>query len=105
LNLWHDAEALELRGGSAAGARENYQRLLSGNPVVSSWSRLALLRLALERADSSDAARCLKEIRDPDQAAMTESGIPIRVAAALLLIEHHGAALPPEPLIPRPDAF
>jgi signal transduction histidine kinase len=96
LNPWRDAQATELRGGKAAGATESYRRLLSGNPVVSAWSKLALLRLALERADSSDAAAWLKEIQDTDLAAMTESGIPIRVAAALLLIEHRGAASPPD---------
>jgi len=95
-NLWRDAQATELRGGSSAGATESYRRLLSGNPVVSSWSKLALLRLALERADSSGAAVWLKEVQGSDQAAMTESGIPIRVAAALLLVEHHGPALRPE---------
>jgi signal transduction histidine kinase len=94
LKLWRDAQAPELRGGDAAGAAEAYQGLLSGDPVVASWSRLALLRLALERADSSDAAVWLKEIQSTDQTAMTESGIPIRVAAALLLIAHDGAALP-----------
>jgi signal transduction histidine kinase len=96
LSLWRDAQATELRGGKDAGAEESYQRLLSSNSVVSSWSKLALLRLALERADSSGAAVWLKKIQDTDQAAMTESGIPIRVAAALLLVEHHGAAQPPE---------
>jgi signal transduction histidine kinase len=95
-NPWRDAQATELRGGKGAGAEESYRRLLSSNPVISSWSKLALLRLALERADSSGAAVWLKEVQDTDQAAMTESGIPIRVAAALLLIEHRGAALPPE---------
>jgi signal transduction histidine kinase len=94
--LWRHAQAKELRDGDAAGAAESYRRLLSGNPVVSSWSKLALLRLALERADSSGAAVWLKRIRGTDQAAMTESGIPIRVAAALLLVEHHGTAQPPE---------
>ena len=91
-NLWCAAQAVEFRGGETAAAIQNYRRLLSGDPAVSSWSKLALLRLALQRAASSDAAAWLKEIQDTDQAAVTESGIPIRVVAALLLIEHDGAA-------------
>jgi signal transduction histidine kinase len=92
-NLWRDAQTIEFRGQTAA-AIQNYRRLLSGDPAVSSWSKLALLRIALQRASSSESAVWLKEIQDTDQAAMTESGIPIRVATALLLVEHGGAALP-----------
>jgi len=95
-NLWRDAQAIEFQGDKPATVIQNYRRLLSGDPAVSSWSKLALLRIALRRAASSDAGVWLKEIQDTDQAAMTESGIPIRVAAALLLIEHDGAALPAE---------
>jgi len=95
-NLWRAAQAVEFRGGETAATIQNYRRLLSGDPAVSSWSKLALLRLALQRSGSSDAAVWLKEIQNTDQAAMTESGIPVRVAAALLLIEHDGAARPPE---------
>src|SRR5512139_3405680 len=40
-SLWRDAQGTELRGGNAAGATESYRRLLSGNPVVSAWSKLA----------------------------------------------------------------
>ncbi len=92
LNLWRDAQAAELRGATPAAAIQNYRRLLSGNQLISFWSRLALLRLAMKCANSTDAVVWLKEIYDTDEMAMTESGIPIRVAAALLLIEHHGAA-------------
>jgi hypothetical protein len=95
-NLWRAAQAVEFRGGETAATIQNYRRLLSGNPAVSSWSKLALLRLALLRTGSGDTAVWLKEIQDTDQAAMTESGIPVRVAAALLLIEHNGAATLPE---------
>ena len=96
LQLWRDAQAVEFRGGESAATSQNYRRLLSGDPAVSSWSKLALLRFALQRASTLDAAVWLKAIEDTDQAAMTESGIPIRVAAALLLIEHDGAATLPE---------
>jgi signal transduction histidine kinase len=95
-NLWRAAQAVEFRGGESPAAIQHYRRLLSGDPAVSSWSKLALLRLALQRAGSADAAVWLKEIQGTGQAAMTESGIPIRVAAALLLIEHDGAAPLPE---------
>ena len=95
-NLWRDAQTVEFKGGQTAAAIQNYRRLLSGDPAVAAWSKLALLRLALQRPTSTDAAAWLKEIQDTDQAAMTESGIPIRVAAALLLIEHDGAAPIPE---------
>jgi signal transduction histidine kinase len=95
-NLWRDAQAIEFRGGKSAAAIQSYRRLISRNSVVASWSKLALLRLALKRADSPDAALRLKEIQSTDQAAMTESGIPIRVAAALLLIETDIAKSIPE---------
>jgi signal transduction histidine kinase len=87
---WRDAQAIEFRGGKPEAAIQSYQKLLSGNALVASWSKLALLRLGLQRHASSDAALWLREIQDTDQAAMTESGIPIRVAAALLLIDHGG---------------
>jgi signal transduction histidine kinase len=96
LNLWRDAQAMEFRGGQPAAAIQSYRRLLSGNPAIASWAKLALLRLALNRAASSDADVWLKEIRNTDQAAVTESGIPIPVAAALLLIDHGNTTLLPE---------
>jgi signal transduction histidine kinase len=95
-NLWRAAQAAEFRGGETAAAIQDYCRLLSGDPAVSSWSKLALLRLALLRAGSSDVAVWLNEIQNTDQTAMTESGIPVQVAAALLLIEHDSAATLPE---------
>jgi len=54
------------------------------------------VRLALQRTGSLNAAAWIKEIQNADQAAMTESGIPIRPAAALLLIDHDRAAALPE---------
>jgi len=95
-DLWRAAQAVEFRGGGDAAVFHGYRRLLSSAPAVASWAKLALLRLALLRAGSSDAPVWLKEIQHTDQAAMTESGIPVRVAAALLLIEHDGAAALPE---------
>ena len=94
--LWRDAQSLEFRGGEPEAASQSYRSLLSGNPAIASWSKLALLRLALQRNASLDAALWLKTILDTDQAAMTESGIPIRVAAALLLMEHKGNTSIPE---------
>ena len=96
VGLWRDAQAAEFRGGDLADADQKYRRLLASRPPVSSWAQLALLRLALRRGESSGAAFRLKEIRAADPAAATESGIPIRVAAALLLIGHGDAALPSE---------
>jgi len=95
-NLWRAAQAVEFKVGETAAAIQNYRRLLSADPAVSSWSKLALLRLALKRSNPSEAAVWLKEIRVSDEQAMTESGIPIRVAAALLLIEHDCTATLPE---------
>ncbi len=94
--LWRDAQAIEFGGSNPIAAIQGYKRLLSGNAVVASWSKLALLRLALKGGLSSNASLWLKEIQDTDQTAMTESGIPIRVAAALLLIEHDSAGTLPE---------
>ena len=95
-SLWHTAQAVEFREGQNAIAAQNYRRLLSSDSVVSSWSKLALLRLALRRNGLSDAAVWLREIQDTDQTVVTESGIPLRVAAALLLIGYDGAAALPE---------
>ena len=61
---------------------------------VSTWAQLALLRLALQRADYPDADFWLKQIEAGDPKAATESGIPIRVAAALLLVSRDEGALP-----------
>jgi signal transduction histidine kinase len=94
-NLWRDAQAVEFRGGDITAAIRSYQRLLASSPSIASWSKLALLRLSLKRATSSDAVLWLKEIQADDRAAMTESGVPIRVAASLLLIGNK-AASPPE---------
>ena len=88
--LWRTAQSIEFRGGTTTAAVERYQALLSGSPAISSWSRLALLRLSLKRGDSRDGAAWLREIQEKDQAAATESGTPIWVAAALLLVEPHG---------------
>jgi signal transduction histidine kinase len=96
VDLWRDAQAAEYRGGTIVDAAQKYRRLLAGNAAVSSWAKLALLRLALQRGDSSGAAFWLKEMRAADPAATTESGIPIRVAASLLLIGHDDAARPSE---------
>jgi len=88
--LWREAESIEFRDSETTAAVNSYRTLLSGNPTISSWSRLALLRLSLRRAGSADAAVWLGEIQAKDQAAVTESGTPIWVAAALLLIGRHG---------------
>jgi hypothetical protein len=92
--LWRQARAAEIsseaRGTSAAAA---YRTLLTEGRPLSPWARLALLRLSLRRRDCADAAALLATIRDKDQTATTESGIPIWVASALLL-ENAGNACP-----------
>ncbi len=89
---WQDAQAAEFRGANIADAAQKYRRLLGGSPIVSSWAQLALLRLAVQRGDSPGAAVWLKAIRAADPAVTTESGIPVRVAAALLLVANADAA-------------
>lgn len=92
--LWRQARAAEIaseaRGTSAAAA---YRTLLTEAPPLSPWARLALLRLSLRRRDCADAAALLAAIRRSDQAGVTESGIPVWVASALLL-EDAGDACP-----------
>ena len=55
------------------------------------WARLALLRLSLQRRNCADAAALLAAIRQKDLAAVTESGIPVWVASALLIKDAGGA--------------
>ncbi len=88
--LWRAAQLIEFRGSETAEAVKSYEALLSGSPTISSWSRLALLRLSLRHSGSPGAALWLREIHEKDQAAVTESGTPVWVAASLLLIERHG---------------
>ncbi len=91
--LWRDAQSIELLSGNTAMAVEHYKGLLSGNEASSSWARLALLRLALQGAASTEAAVWLSEIQEKDQAAVTESGTPVWVGAALILVEHRDDGL------------
>jgi len=95
LRLWQEAQVAEVRGRKPAVAIQFYRNLLSRSSPLSSRSRLALLRLSLQGDGCSDAAAWLGEIREKDQAVTTESGIPIWVAAALLLIDHD-AVCPPQ---------
>jgi len=100
MKLWHNAQATEFRSAKPTEAIQSYRRLISSDTVISSWAKLALLRLTLKHAAASDAALWLKEIEDTDQASLTESGIPIQVAAALLLSEHDK-----EETFPETDEF
>jgi signal transduction histidine kinase len=93
LQLWRDAQAAELRGSEPAETTQAYRSLLSRGSPLSSWSRLSLLRLSLQHDDAPTAAGWLKEIRDKDRQITTESGIPVWVAAALLLIDHGSVRL------------
>ncbi len=95
-DLWREAQAAEFRAGNTADAVQKYRRLLTGSPLVVSRVQLALLRLALERADTSDATFWLKALQTSDPTAATESGIPTPVAASLLLIGRGNSTLPSE---------
>jgi signal transduction histidine kinase len=94
-DLWRQAQAAEFRGGNIADAVQRYRRLAAGGSVVSSWAQLALLRLGLQRGDQTDADFWLKQIQAGDPKAATESGIPVPVAAAVLLVSRDREALPP----------
>jgi signal transduction histidine kinase len=95
-DLWREAQAAEFRHGNSSDAVQRYRRLAAGGSVVSSWAQLALLRLVLQRADFQNAEVWLKQIQAGDPRAATESGIPIRVAAAVLLVSRDDRALIPE---------
>jgi hypothetical protein len=90
--LWRQARAAEssaeARGASAAAA---YRTLLTESPPLAPWARLALLRFSLQRGNCADAAALLAAIRQKDLAAVTESGIPVWVAGALLVKDAGGA--------------
>jgi signal transduction histidine kinase len=90
--LWQQTQALEApRATSAASAEQAYRTLLAHDSPLASWARLALLRLSLRHRTCGEAAAWLAAIREKDQAATTESGIPIWVASALLLTNTTGA--------------
>ena len=95
-DLWREAQAAEFRAGNTADAIQRYRGLLTASSILVSRAQLALLRLALERGDRSDVTSWLKALQASDPTATTESGIPIPVAASLLLIGRGNSALPSE---------
>jgi signal transduction histidine kinase len=94
--FWQQARAAESSGEArATSAAAAYRALLAEGPPLAPWARLALLRLSLQQRDCAGAAALLAAIRQKDQAAVTESGIPVWVASALL-IKDAGSACPSE---------
>ena len=90
--IWEPARALEAPNTpSTAAASAAYRKLLVRGPPLASWARLALLRLALRERECTGVAQWLTAIREKDGSATTASGIPIRVASALLLNDAAGA--------------
>lgn len=91
---WQQARAAEATGRpDGASASAAYRRLAAGGPPLAPWARLALLRLSLRHRNCGDTAEFLAALRDNDRAAVTESGIPVWVASALL-IKDAGSACP-----------
>lgn len=87
--LWQQARAAE--ASSNASGVTAYRRLLAHGPPLAPWARLALLRVSLHRRSCADADAWRAAIRDEDETAITESGIPIWIAGALLLKDAGGA--------------
>ena len=89
--LWQEAQKTEMQNrvnATLGKARPAYLQLVNQQPLIAPLARLALLRLALEEKDFNDATRWLNAIRANDRRAITESGIPIFVASALLIAAH-----------------
>jgi len=74
-------EARETRGRAVAA----YEGLLSAGPRLAPLARLGLLRLALGARRDREAVRLTAAIQKQDHDAVTESGIPVWVAAGVLL--------------------
>ena len=92
--LWWHTQALEGQV-SPAKARSAYLRLAKTREQLGPLARLALLRLALS-GNPSQAATWLDAIRKYDRESITESGIPVCVASALLLIADGKLCVPSE---------
>jgi signal transduction histidine kinase len=90
LRLWQETQNAGMQRrtkGSLRETRAAYQHLVNRQPRLAPLARLALLRLALEEKDFNDTDRWLNLIQKNDDQAFTESGIPISVAAGLLLAQ------------------
>jgi signal transduction histidine kinase len=79
------AYSFEVKRRDANKARFAYRRLLKKGGDVAALARLALLRLALG-TDQDKAASLVEAIKLHDQSSVTESGVPVWVAVALILI-------------------
>ena len=80
-------QQVEYRGDAAALRRAHalYLKTSRSDDPAGALSRLGLLRIDLRRDQFDRAARWLSEIADRDDSAVTESGIPVWIAASLLL--------------------
>lgn len=75
----------QTEGSAPAVARSTYHQLVETRSPSAPLARLALFRLASEEGDSKAAQKWLAAIRQNDRMALTESGIPLWIASALLV--------------------
>jgi signal transduction histidine kinase len=73
----------ESKGAEAAAA---YRQLLGENAQTAALARLSLLRLAIAGNQKEDTVSWLSQIQDHDRRAFSQTGVPVWVGSALLLI-------------------
>lgn len=79
------AQRMEAQGTGGGRAVAAYKGLLSAGPRLAPLARLGLLRLALSARRDREAVGLAATIQKQDHDAVTESGIPVWVAAGVLL--------------------
>jgi signal transduction histidine kinase len=79
------AQRMEAQGKGGSRAVAAYENLLSAGPRLAPLARLGLLRLALSARQDREVVRLTETIQREDHDAVTDSGIPVWVAAGILV--------------------
>jgi signal transduction histidine kinase len=79
------AQRIEAQGEGGRRAVAAYEGLLGAGPRLAPLARLGLLRLALSARRDREAVRLTATIQSRDHDSVTDSGIPVWVAAGILL--------------------
>jgi signal transduction histidine kinase len=83
---WHRARSLEVTYGDSPAAARIYSSLAEQQSPWAPSARLALLRQSLRSGNPEESAARLERIFETDLEATTASGIPIWIAAVLLIV-------------------
>lgn len=88
LRHWYETQRSEWvpeTAGSHDKIHSVYLRLMETHPRLAPLARLSLFRIALQTRQSREAMRWFSAIHRKDMGAVTESGVPTWIAAALML--------------------